>query len=174
MVPKGERMILTFKVPSRGLIVLRNNLLTATAGEAIMNHRLVGFEPYRGEMPSRINGSLICSEPGESIAYSIDRLQDRGFFFIDPGEKIYTGQVIGEHTRGNDLVINVTKAKQLTNMRASGTDDKMRIAPAKKFSLEEALEYIQGDEYVELTPKSIRLRKIYLNENDRKRYGSKN
>jgi GTP-binding protein len=174
MVPKGERMILTFKVPSRGLIGLRNNLLTATAGEAIMNHRLVGFEPYRGEMPSRINGSLICSEPGESIAYSIDRLQDRGFFFIDPGEKIYMGQVIGEHTRGNDLVVNVTKAKQLTNMRASGSDEKMRIAPAKKFSLEEALEYIQGDEFVELTPKSIRLRKIYFNENDRKRYGSKN
>lgn len=174
MVPKGDRMMLTFNVPSRGLIGLRNNLLTATAGEAIMNHRLTGFEPFKGEMPARINGSLISSEPGESIAYSINRLQDRGFFFIDPGESIYMGQVIGEHTRDNDLAVNVTKTKQLTNMRASGTDEKMRIAPAKKFSLEEALEYIQGDEYVELTPKSIRLRKIYLSEIERKRYGSKN
>ena len=171
MTPKLDRMILEFKIPSRGLIGLRNNLLTATAGEAIMSHRFVGFEPYKGEIPGRQNGSLISMEKGKAIAYSIDRLQDRGFFFVDPMDEIYGGQVIGENNRAGDMVINVTREKKLTNMRASGSDEKMRIAPARKFSLEEALEYIQGDEYVECTPLSIRLRKIYLDENERKRRG---
>jgi GTP-binding protein len=173
MVPKGDRMVLTFKIPSRGLIGLRNNLLTATAGEAIMNHRFEAYEPFKGEIPGRQNGSLISGEKGEAIPYSIDRLQDRGFFFIDPNEEIYMGQVIGEHSRAGDMVVNVTKTKKLTNMRASGADEKMRIAPARKFSLEEALEYIQADELVEVTPSNIRLRKIYLDENDRKRNADK-
>lgn len=172
MVPKGDRMTITFTIPSRGLIGLRNYLLTATAGEAIMNHRFESFQPYKGEIPGRQNGSLISMEKGTAIPYSIDRLQDRGKFFVDPGEEIYGGQVIGEHSRAGDLAINVTKTKKLTNMRASGADEKMRIAPAIKFSLEEALEYIQSDEYVEVTPKSIRLRKIYLDENERKRQGN--
>jgi len=171
MTPKLDRMILEFRIPARGLIGLRNNLLTATAGEAIMSHRFSRFEPYRGEIPGRQNGSLISMEKGKAIAYSIDRLQDRGFFFVDPMDEIYGGQVIGENNRAGDMVINVTREKKLTNMRASGSDEKMRIAPARKFSLEEALEYIQGDEYVECTPQSIRLRKIYLDENDRKRFG---
>jgi GTP-binding protein len=173
MVPKGDRMVLTFKIPSRGLIGLRNNLLTATAGEAIMNHRFEAYEPFKGEIPGRQNGSLISGEKGEAIPYSIDRLQDRGFFFIDPNEEIYMGQVIGEHSRAGDMVVNVTKTKKLTNMRASGADEKMRIAPARKFSLEEALEYIQADELVEVTPSNIRLRKIYLDETDRKRNADK-
>ena len=164
MDPKGDRMILKFIIPSRGLIGLRNYLLNVTAGEAIVTHRFKEYQPYKGEIPGRINGSLIVMEQGEAIAYSLNNLQDRGKFFIDPGTPVYEGQVIGEHTRSGDLVVNVTKTKKLTNMRASGADEKMRIAPAVKFSLEEALEYIQSDEYVEVTPKSIRLRKIYLNE----------
>jgi GTP-binding protein len=170
MEPKGDRMILKFTIPSRGIIGLRNYLLNVTAGEAIVTHRFKEYQPYRGEIPGRINGSLIVMEQGEAIAYSLHNLQDRGKFFIDPGTAVYEGQVIGEHSRSGDLVLNVTKTKKLTNMRASGADEKMRIAPAVIFSLEEALEYIQSDEYVEVTPKSIRLRKIYLNENERKRY----
>ncbi|HEY0741124.1 MAG TPA: translational GTPase TypA [Chryseosolibacter sp.] len=171
MEPKGDRMILKFNIPSRGIIGLRNYLLNVTAGEAIVTHRFKEYQPYKGEIPGRINGSLIVMEQGEAIAYSLHNLQDRGKFFIDPGEPVYEGQVIGEHSRSGDLVVNVTKTKKLTNMRATGADEKMRIAPPIKFSLEEALEYIQSDEYVEVTPKSIRLRKIYLNENDRKRFG---
>src|SRR5688572_8569417 len=171
MEPKGDRMILKFNIPSRGIIGLRNYLLNVTAGEAIVTHRFKEYAPYRGEIPGRINGSLIVMEQGEAIAYSLHNLQDRGKFFISDGEPVYEGQVIGEHSRGGDLVVNVTKTKKLTNMRATGADEKMRIAPAVKFSLEEALEYIQSDEYVEVTPKSIRLRKIYLNENERKRMG---
>lgn len=169
MTPKGDLIHLEFEIPSRGIIGLRNNLLTATGGEAIMSHRFKAYEPFKGEIPGRIAGSLISMDTGTAIEYALDKLQDRGFFFIEPGEEVYEGMVIGEHTRPNDLVVNVTKTKKLTNMRASGSDDKMRIAPAVKFSLEEAMEYIQADEYVELTPKSIRLRKIYLNENERKR-----
>jgi len=171
MEPKGDRMILKFLIPSRGIIGLRNYLLNVTAGEAIVTHRFKEYQPYRGEIPGRINGSLIVMEQGEAIAYSLHNLQDRGKFFIDPGEPVYEGQVIGEHSRSGDLVVNVTKTKKLTNIRASGSDEKMRIAPPIKFSLEEALEYIQSDEYVEVTPKSIRLRKIYLTENERKRFG---
>ncbi|HET9485947.1 MAG TPA: translational GTPase TypA [Chryseosolibacter sp.] len=174
MDPKGDRMILKFMVPARGIIGLRNYLLNVTAGEAIVTHRFKEYQPYKGEIPGRISGSLIVMEQGEAIAYSLHNLQDRGKFFIEPGEAVYEGQVIGEHSRGGDLVVNVTKTKKLTNMRASGADEKMRIAPAVKFSLEEALEYIQSDEYVEVTPKSIRLRKIYLNENERKRFGKAN
>jgi GTP-binding protein len=170
MEPKGDRMILKFNIPSRGIIGLRNYLLNVTAGEAIVTHRFKEYAPYRGEIPGRINGSLIVMDQGEAIPYSLHNLQDRGKFFIDPGEPVYEGQVIGEHSRGGDLVVNVTKTKKLTNMRATGADEKMRIAPPIKFSLEEALEYIQSDEYVEVTPKSIRLRKIYLTENERKRF----
>jgi GTP-binding protein len=173
MEPKGDLQHLEFEIPSRGIIGLRTDVLNVSAGEAIMAHRFKDYEPWKGVIPGRMNGSIISGEGGPSFAYSIDKLQDRGKFFIDPGEEVYEGQVIGEHTRDNDLVVNVTKAKKLTNMRASGADEKMRIAPAIKFSLEESMEYIQKDEYVELTPKSIRLRKIYLNENDRKRFGSK-
>lgn len=169
MEPKGDRMILKFMIPSRGIIGLRNYLLNVTAGEAIVTHRFKEYQPYKGEIPGRINGSLIVMEQGEAIPYSLHNLQDRGKFFIDPGEPVYEGQVIGEHSRSGDLVINVTKTKKLTNMRATGSEEKMRIAPPIKFSLEEALEYIQADEYVEVTPKSIRLRKILLGENDRKR-----
>ncbi|HEY5750998.1 MAG TPA: translational GTPase TypA [Chryseolinea sp.] len=169
MEPKGDRMILKFMIPSRGIIGLRNYLLNVTAGEAIVTHRFKEYQAFRGEIPGRINGSLIVMEQGEAIAYSLHNLQDRGKFFINEGEAVYEGQVIGEHSRSGDLVINVTKTKKLTNMRASGSDEKMRIAPPIIFSLEEALEYIQSDEYVEVTPKSIRLRKIYLNETDRKR-----
>jgi GTP-binding protein len=171
MEPKGDRMILKFNIPSRGIIGLRNYLLNVTAGEAIVTHRFKEYQPFKGEIPGRINGSLIVMEQGEAIAYSLHNLQDRGKFFVDPGEPVYEGQVIGEHSRGGDLVVNVTKTKKLTNMRATGADEKMRIAPPIKFSLEEALEYIQSDEYVEVTPKSIRLRKIYLNESERKRFG---
>lgn len=170
MEPKGERMIVKFIIPSRGIIGLRNQLLTATAGEAIMAHRFLEYQPFKGEIPGRLSGSLISMENGKAIPYSIDKLQDRGKFFVDPNEDIYEGQVIGENSRGDDMVVNVTKTKKLTNVRSSGADDKARIIPAIKFSLEEALEYIQKDEYVEVTPKSLRLRKIYLNENDRKRF----
>jgi GTP-binding protein len=169
MEPKADRMILKFLIPSRGIIGLRNYLLNVTAGEAVVTHRFKEYQPYKGEIPGRINGSLISMELGEAIPYSLHNLQDRGKFFIDPNEPVYEGQVIGENNRGGDLVVNVTKTKKLTNIRASGSDEKMKIAPAVKFSLEEALEYIQGDEYVEVTPKSIRLRKVLLNETDRKR-----
>ena len=162
-------MHLFFNIPSRGLMGLRNALLTATAGEAIMNHRFTGYEHYKGPIPGRLNGSLISMEKGTAIPYSLNKLQDRGKFFVDPGEEIYGGQVIGEHTRDNDLPVNVTKTKKLSNVRSAGADEKVKIAPAIKFSLEEALEYIQEDEYVEVTPSSIRLRKIYLDENERKR-----
>jgi GTP-binding protein len=171
MGPKGDRMSLEFLIPSRGIIGLRNQLLTATAGEAIMNHRFKEYQPYKGVIPGRQNGSLISMEQGSAIPYTLSNLQDRGRFFVDPGAEIYEGQVVGENSRAGDMVVNLTKTKKLTNMRASGTDEKLRIAPAIRFSLEEALEYIQGDEYVEVTPKSIRLRKIYLKENERKRSG---
>ncbi|MFI3314386.1 MAG: translational GTPase TypA [Rikenellaceae bacterium] len=160
---------LVFEIPSRGIIGLRSNLLTATAGEAVMSHRFNGYEPYKGDFEIRTNGSLIAMETGNAYAYAINKLQDRGKFFVPPGEEIYCGQVVGENSRPDDIVINLTKSKKLTNMRASGTDEKNSIAPPIIFSLEEALEYIQGDEYVELTPKSIRLRKIYLEEHERKR-----
>ncbi len=173
MEPKGERMNLEFEIPSRGIIGLRNLVLTATAGEAIMNHRFKEYAPYKGEIPGRKNGSLISMEKGAAIPYSLSNLQDRGKFFVDPNEEIYGGMVIGEHSRPNDLEVNVTKTKKLTNMRSSGADDKVKIAPAIKFTLEEALEYIQGDEYVEVTPENIRMRKIYLNANDRKRFAKK-
>ena len=169
MESDGERTRLEFDVPSRGIIGLRSNMLTATAGEAIMTHRLKEFEPWMGEIEMRTNGSLIASETGTAYAYSIDKLQDRGRFFISPMDEVYCGQVVGESTRSGDITINVTKAKQLTNMRASGADDKAVIVPPKVFSLEEALEYIKADEYVEVTPKSMRLRKILLSEIDRKR-----
>jgi GTP-binding protein len=169
MEPKADRMILKFIIPSRGIIGLRNYLMNATAGEAVMTHRFLEYQPYKGEIPGRINGSLISMEQGEAIAYSLNNLQDRGKFFVEPGDAIYEGQVVGEHIRPGDLVVNLTKTKKLSNVRASGSDEKMRISPAIKFTLEEALEYIQGDEYVEVTPKSIRLRKVYLKENERKR-----
>ena len=169
METNGDRTRLEFTIPSRGIIGLRSNMLTATAGEAIMTHRLKGFEPWTGEIETRVNGSIISGETGTAYAYSIDKLQDRGRFFISPMEQVYEGQVIGEHTRQNDITVNVTKAKQLTNMRASGSDEQTSIAPPKVFSLEEALEYIKEDEYVEVTPHAMRLRKILLNETDRKR-----
>ena len=169
MVKKSDRVVLEFVIPSRGIIGLRNQVLTVTSGEAILSHRFKAFEPYRGDIEKRQVGSLIALESGTSFAYAIDKLQDRGKFFIDPQEDIYAGQVVGENTRSDDLTVNVTKTKKLTNIRAAGSDDKARLAPATRFSLEEALEYIQQDEYVEVTPKSIRIRKIYLNENERKR-----
>ena len=169
METTGDRTRLEFTIPSRGIIGLRSNMLTATAGEAIMTRRLKDFEPWVGDIEMRTNGSIIASETGTAYAYSIDKLQDRGRFFISPMDQVYCGQVVGEHTRSNDITVNVTKAKQLTNMRASGSDDKASIAPPIVFSLEEALEYIKEDEYVELTPKAMRLRKILLSEVDRKR-----
>ena len=169
MQAKGTRMICEFVIPSRGIIGLRNQLLTATAGEAIMSHRFLEFQPLKGAIPGRINGSLVSMENGTAITYSIDKLQERGKFFIDPGEPIYEGQVIGENARGEDMTVNVTKTKKLSNVRAAGSDDKTKIVPAIKFTLEEALEYIQKDEYVEVTPNALRLRKIYLREVDRKR-----
>ena len=169
LVNKGERMICEFVIPSRGIIGLRNQLMTATAGQAIMNHRFKEFQPYKGEIPGRTNGSLISMEKGSAIPYSLDKLQERGNFFVGSNEEVYTGQVIGENSRMDDLVVNVTKTKKLSNVRASGTDDKVSLAPPIKFSLEEALEYIQADEYVEATPNFLRLRKVYLDENERKR-----
>ena len=169
MEAKGERMNIQFLIPSRGIIGLRNQLLTATAGEAIMAHRYKEYQPLKGGIPERQNGSLVSMEKGKAIPYSIDKLQDRGKFFVDPGEDIYEGQVIGENSRQDDMAVNITKTKKLSNVRSSGADDKAKIVPAIKFSLEEALEYIQKDEYVEVTPHFLRLRKIYLTENDRKR-----
>ncbi len=169
MEAKGDRMVCTFLIPSRGIIGLRNQLLTATAGEAIMTHRFFEYQPLKGGIPERQNGSLVSMENGKAIPYSIDKLQERGRFFVDPGEDIYEGQVIGENSRQDDMVVNVTKTKKLSNVRSSGADDKARIVPAIKFSLEEALEYIQKDEYVEVTPNHLRLRKVLLKEVDRKR-----
>ena len=166
---KGDRSHLTFYIPSRGIIGLRNQILTATEGEAIMAHRLKGYEPWKGDLGLRRNGALIALETGAAIPFSIDKLQDRGKFFVNPGEEIYTGMVIGEHVRQGDLVINIVKTKKLSNMRSSGADDKVRIVPAIKFSLEEAMEYIREDEYLEVTPNNLRLRKILLDEHDRKR-----
>ncbi len=170
MEPKGERVILRFEMPSRGIIGLRSYLLTASAGEVVMTHRFMEYQPYRGDISGRMNGSMISKENGDAIPYSINNLQDRGTFFVDSGDPVYEGQVIGENSRPGDMVVNVTVTKKLTNMRASGSDDKVRLIPPVKFSLEEALEYIQEDEYVEVTPKSIRLRKIYLKEHERKKY----
>ncbi|CAM4037907.1 translational GTPase TypA [Flavobacterium weaverense] len=170
METKGDRMVVKFNIPSRGIIGLRNQLLTATAGEAIMAHRFIGYEPYKGEISGRNKGSLISMEKGKAIPYSIDKLQDRGKFFVEPNAEIYEGQVIGENSRSDDMCVNVTKEKKQSNVRSSGNDEKARIIPPIIFSLEEALEYIQKDEYVEVTPKSIRLRKIYLTETDRKRF----
>ncbi len=173
MEPKGDLQHLEFNIPSRGLIGLRNNVLTSTSGEAIMNHRFVRYEEYKGPIPGRISGSLISLEAGPGTAYTIDKMQDRGTFFVDPGEEVYGGQVIGEHTRPSDLTINIQKGKKLTNMRASGNDENVKIAPKRQFSLEEAMEYIQKDEYLEVTPKAVRMRKIYLDENERKRLGGR-
>lgn len=165
---KGDRMNLEFEIPSRGIIGLNSVVLTQTSGEAIMAHRFIAFKPWKGDIEKRINGSLIALEGGQVIAYAVNKLKDRGVFFVDPGEDVYMGQVVGENTRQGDIVINVTKTKKLTNMRASGSDEKVSLAPPIKFGIEEALEYIQQDEYVEITPKSLRLRKIFLNEHDRK------
>lgn len=173
MEPKGDLQHLEFNIPARGIIGLRNNVLTATAGEAIMAHRFKAYEPWKGQIPERINGVLIAKEAGTATAYSIDKLQDRGSFFISPGEVVYGGQVIGEHIRPSDLVINVSEAKKLTNMRASGNDENVRIVPKINFSLEESMEYIENDEYMEVTPKAIRMRKIYLDDNERKRMSRK-
>lgn len=169
MEPKGDLQHLEFNIPSRGLIGLRSNVLTATQGEAIMNHRFKSYEPYKGPIPGRINGSMISMANGPAVAYAIDKLQDRGVFFVDPGEDVYMGMVVGEHNRQNDIVVNLQTSKKLTNMRASGSDDNVKIAPKINFSLEECMEYIQKDEYLEVTPKSLRMRKIYLDENERKR-----
>ena len=169
MEGKGDRMICKFQIPSRGIIGMRNQLLTATAGEAIMTHRFLEYQPLKGGIPERQNGSLVSMENGSAIPYSIDKLQDRGRFFVHPNEDIYEGQVIGENTRHDDMTVNITKTKKMSNVRSSGADDKAKIVPAIKFSLEEALEYIQKDEYVEVTPRHLRLRKIFLKETDRKR-----
>ena len=171
---KNDRIHLDFMIPSRGIIGLRSQILTATEGEAIMSHRFIEFQPWKGEIGGRHAGALIVMETGQAYAYSINKLQDRGSFYIEPGESVYAGQVIGEHIRQNDLVINVTKSKQLTNMRASGADEKTRIVPAIKLSLEEYMELINKDEYLEITPQSLRLRKILLDENDRKRANKTN
>ncbi len=169
MVHKSDRVILGFSIPSRGMIGLTNALLTATEGEAVIAHRFHHYEPWKGEIGSRRNGSLIALEPGTAFAYALDKLQDRGCFFIEPNDEVYAGQVVGENSRSDDIIVNVTKSKKLTNMRASGADDKILLSPAVKFSLEEAMEYIKGDEYVEVTPRSIRIRKIILDEHERKR-----
>jgi len=169
MDTEGDRVNITFEIPSRGIIGLRTNVLTASQGEAIMAHRFKDYQPYKGEIVRRTNGSMLALETGTAYAYAIDKLQDRGNFFIDPGDEVYGGEVVGEHIHENDLVINVTKAKQLTNVRASGSDDKARVIPKVEMSLEECLEYIKADEYVEVTPKSIRMRKIILDHLERKR-----
>lgn len=169
MESKNERVFLEFTIPSRGIIGLNNAALTASAGEAIIAHRFLEFQPWKGEIDKRLNGSIIASESGNAFAYALDKLQDRGKFFIEPQTDVYGGQIVGEHSKEGDLVVNVTKAKKLTNVRASGTDDKAVLPPPIIFSLEEALEYIKEDEYVEVTPNFMRLRKIYLDENERKR-----
>ena len=170
MEPKGDVQRVEFEIPSRGLIGLSNSILTATAGEAVTAYRLKGYEPWKGDIPTRMAGVLVSLENATAIAYSLDKLQDRGRFFVEPGDEIYMGQVIGEHSRNNDLTVNVGKSKKLTNMRSAGADDKAKLPPPIKFSLEDALEYIQADEYVEITPKSMRLRKIYLTEHERKQH----
>jgi GTP-binding protein TypA len=169
METQGERVNIEFDIPSRGIIGLRTNVLTASQGEAIMAHRFKEYQPFKGEITRRTNGSMIAMETGTAFAYSIDKLQDRGKFFIEPGEEVYYGQIVGEHVHDNDLVINVTKSKQLTNVRASGSDDKARVIPKVIMSLEEALEYIKGDEFVEVTPQNMRIRKMILDHNERKR-----
>lgn len=171
MEPKGDRMLLSFHIPSRGIIGLRSSLLTATAGEAVMSHRYIEYQPYKGDIITRINGSLICMESGSAIPYSLNNLKDRGKFFIEANSDVYEGQVIGENNRSGDLVVNITKTKKLTNMRSSGADDKVKLPPPIIFTLEEALEYIQSDEYVEVTPHSIRIRKIFLKDFERKKAG---
>lgn len=170
MENKGEMQHLEFDIPSRGLIGLRSQMLTSTAGEAVMSHRFNEYKPWKGMIPGRNNGVLLAKNPGTATAYSIDKLQDRGIFFIDPGEEVYNGQIIGEHIKPGDLVVNITEGKKLTNMRASGSDDAAHIAPKVQMTLEECMEYIQQDECIEITPKVIRMRKILLNEDDRKRY----
>tara|TARA_B100000683_G_scaffold106518_1_gene104786 strand:- start:2585 stop:4375 length:1791 start_codon:yes stop_codon:yes gene_type:complete len=169
MEPKGDLMHLEFTIPSRGILGLRNYLLTVTSGEAIISHRFKEFQPYKGEIPGRLNGSLISMEQGNAIPYSLNNMQDRGTFFVEPNQAIYEGQIIGKNTRAEDLVINVTKTKKMSNMRSAGADDKVKISPPLLFSLEESLEYIQADEYVEVTPNHLRLRKILLKEHERKR-----
>jgi len=169
MDTQGDRVVIVFDIPSRGIIGLRTNVLTASQGEAVMAHRFKEYQPYKGDIERRVNGSMVAMETGTVFAYALDKLQDRGRFFINPQEQVYAGQVVGEHVHEKDLVINVTKSKQLTNMRASGSDEKAHLAPPVVFSLEEALEYIKNDEYVEVTPKSMRMRKIILNELERKR-----
>lgn len=169
METQGGRTNIEFEIPARGIMGLRTNVLTASQGEAIMAHRFKEYQPYKGEIVRRTNGSMIAMETGTAYAYSIDKLQDRGKFFIDPGEEVYAGQVVGEHVHDNDLVINVTKAKQLTNVRASGSDDKARVIPKVVMSLEECLEYIKADELLEVTPKSMRMRKVTLDHLERKR-----
>ncbi len=174
MESQGDRVNIEFDIPSRGIIGLRTNVLTASQGEAIMAHRYKEYQPYKGDISRRVNGSMIAMETGTAFAYSIDKLQDRGKFFIDPGEEVYAGQVVGEHVHDNDLVINVTKAKQLTNVRASGSDEKARIIPKVEMSLEECLEYIKADELVEVTPKSMRMRKTTLDHHERKKLNKEN
>ena len=169
MESKGDRMHMEFIIPSRGIIGLNNIVLTLSAGEAIMAHRFLEFQPWKGNIEKRQNGSIIAGESGNAFAYALDKLQDRGHFFIYPQTDVYAGQVVGESNKEGDLVVNVTKAKKLTNVRASGTDDKAQLAPPIIFSLEEALEYIKGDEYVEVTPKHTRIRKVILDETERKR-----
>jgi GTP-binding protein len=171
MEPKGDWIHLEFEMPARALMGLRSQMLTLSQGEAISAHRFLEFRPWKGVIPGRINGSLVSMETGPATAYSMDKLQDRGVFFVEPGENLYEGMVVGEHIRPGDLVVNLVKGKQLTNMRAAGKDDNSRIAPPKRFSLEEAMEYIQEDEWIEITPKSMRMRKIHLKEQDRKRKG---
>lgn len=171
MQPKGDRMNLQFEIPSRGLIGLRNNMLTATEGEAVMSHRFKAYEPWRGDLPGRNNGALIAMETGTAVPYAIWKLQDRGTFFVNPNEEVYAGEVIGENTRANDIVLNINKTKHLTNVRASGSDEAIRLTPPTRFSLEEYMEYIRDDEYLEVTPKNLRLRKIILDEIERKRAG---
>ena len=169
MEPKGDLMHLNFNIPSRGIIGLRNYLLTTTGGEAIISHRFIEFQPFKGDIPGRLNGSLISMEKGNAIPYSLNNMQDRGTFFIEPNQPVYEGQIIGKNNRSDDLVINITKTKKMSNMRSAGSDEKVKISPALIFSLEEALEYIQSDEYVEVTPNNLRLRKILLKEHERKR-----
>jgi GTP-binding protein len=163
MEPKGDLMHLEFDIPSRGLIGLRNQILTATAGEAVMTHRFNEYRPYKGEIQGRLKGSLVSLEAGQALAYSLDKLQDRGKFFVEPGDQVYKGMVVGEHNRTNDLGVNIIKGKKLTNMRASGSDDNAKLAPKIIFSLEESMEYIKDDEYLEVTPLNLRMRKINLN-----------
>jgi len=166
---KDDRARMDFKIPARGIIGLRNQLLTATEGEAVMAHRFDCYEPWKGDITFKRNGSLIAMETGMAAAYAIDKLDDRGRFFVFPGEDVYMGQIVGESTRQSDITVNVTKTKKLTNMRASGSDDKILLPPPVRFSLEEAMEYIASDEFIEITPRSMRLRKILLSETDRKR-----